>query len=364
MRKDKSRTAQYGKGKRWVVNWVEPDGSRQRRSFTNKDSAKTQLVTVESELQDGTYHASSSGVLTLQQWAETWYAAQVHQRAGSLQIIRRRMDGNILPTLGGFQLRELTRAQIQDAVTVWSETLAPSTVKTTYVYLTGMLKHAVLDKHLKASPAVGIRLPQLDSAPVRPLSVATVQALVDTIWPSYREAVVFGAASGLRPSELFGLTWDRLDLSTGLVIVDRQLAQAPAAGEVRFGPLKTQASYRSVKVGSATLLMLKRREAEGPGELVFQRHGKPCQRQARSKAWRVAAEKLPGIGAGWHQLRHHHASLLIAAGLSPVAVAHRLGHKDATETLKTYAHLWPDDDERMAAASDGLVVLPEAGNTS
>ena len=67
----------------------------------------------------------------------------------------------------------------------------------------------------------------------------------------------------------------------------------------------------------------------------------------------------PIIGDGWHQLRHHHASLLIAAGLSPVAVAHRLGHKDATETLQTYAHLWPNDDERMVAASDGLVVLPE-----
>ncbi|MHA7296890.1 tyrosine-type recombinase/integrase [Pseudarthrobacter raffinosi] len=76
-------------------------------------------------------------------------------------------------------------------------------------------------------------------------------------------------------------------------------------------------------------------------------------------AWQTARKVLPGIGDGWHQLRHHHASLLIAAGLSPVAMAHRLGHKDATETLQTYAHLWPNDDERMAAASDGLLVLPE-----
>lgn len=38
-----------------------------------------------------------------------------------------------------------------------------------------------------------------------------------------------------------------------------------------------------------------------------------------------------------------------------MAVAHRLGHKDATETLKTYAHLWPDDDTRAAALTEGLV---------
>jgi len=36
-------------------------------------------------------------------------------------------------------------------------------------------------------------------------------------------------------------------------------------------------------------------------------------------------------------------------------VAHRLGHKDPTETLRTYAHLWPDDDERMRGLSDGVI---------
>lgn len=80
-----------------------------------------------------------------------------------------------------------------------------------------------------------------------------------------------------------------------------------------------------------------------------------------STAWRAAGEKvgLP-TGTGWHDLRHFHASLLIARGSSPRAVASRLGHKDPTETLRTYAHLWPDDDEKMRDATDGLIVLPTA----
>lgn len=53
---------------------------------------------------------------------------------------------------------------------------------------------------------------------------------------------------------------------------------------------------------------------------------------------------------GWHLLRHYHASLLIAAGLSPAAVAARLGHADVSETLGTYAHLWPSDQDRAVAA--------------
>jgi hypothetical protein len=31
-------------------------------------------------------------------------------------------------------------------------------------------------------------------------------------------------------------------------------------------------------------------------------------------------------------------------------VADRLGHQDSTETLKTYAHLWEDDEERSVSA--------------
>ena len=33
-------------------------------------------------------------------------------------------------------------------------------------------------------------------------------------------------------------------------------------------------------------------------------------------------------------------------------VSARLGHKDATETLNTYAHLWPENDDRSRDASD------------
>lgn len=53
-------------------------------------------------------------------------------------------------------------------------------------------------------------------------------------------------------------------------------------------------------------------------------------------------------------LRHHHASLLIGAGLSPRAVADRLGHKDVAETLNTYSHLWPSDQERALDAIEAV----------
>ena len=57
-------------------------------------------------------------------------------------------------------------------------------------------------------------------------------------------------------------------------------------------------------------------------------------------------------GTTSHDLRHHYASVLLAAGESVVAVAERLGHEDASLVLSTYGHLMPDSDDRTRSAID------------
>ena len=55
-------------------------------------------------------------------------------------------------------------------------------------------------------------------------------------------------------------------------------------------------------------------------------------------------------GTRFHELRHFYASLLIRHGESVKTVQVRLGHASASETLNTYAHLWPDSDDRTREA--------------
>ena len=62
------------------------------------------------------------------------------------------------------------------------------------------------------------------------------------------------------------------------------------------------------------------------------------------------AELLAGTTS--HALRHHYASVLLAAGESVVAVAERLGHENAALVLKTYGHLMPDSEDRTRRAID------------
>ena len=61
-----------------------------------------------------------------------------------------------------------------------------------------------------------------------------------------RAMVTLGAGTGLRQSEVFGLTLDRLDFLRRTVTVDRQVLTHPGRGPA-FGPPKTKASvYRTI----------------------------------------------------------------------------------------------------------------------
>ena len=61
---------------------------------------------------------------------------------------------------------------------------------------------------------------------------------------------------------------------------------------------------------------------------------------------------------GMHALRHHYASVLLENGVSVRAVSEYLGHHDPGFTLRTYAHLMPESEDRARAAIDAALGAP------
>lgn len=345
------RSGRWGNGKRWLAVWYDA-GVRRSKAFVTKDEAAAWVVKRDAGLPVRTPSTESFRAL-----AEAWRVGQVHHRASTTSSVSEVLGTVILPTLGDRTLGELDRAVLQAAVGEWAQRWAPSRVRVAWSYVTSILTQAELDGLIESRPK-GIKLPSIEATPIVPLTVAQVQRIADAVPPRWRSMVIVGAATGLRSGELRGLTWDRI--VGGVLIVDRQLVGADGLIPV-FGPPKTPSSRRRLTLGAVAGDLLEgMRPDDAGGELVWRtRLGTPLRRTASSEVWRGAIE---GMGlrerSGWHELRHHHASLLIAAGLSVRAVADRLGHKDPSETLRTYAHLWPTDDARAVAAIDeALVVL-------
>jgi len=222
------RTDRYGNGARWLAVWHEADGTRRRKAFTSKDAATAHLEHVGVQQREGTYVSPAASAVTVREVAERWFGEQVHQRASSLQTIRRRLDRTLLPVLGELRLSQPDRSAVQGAVTAWSKSSAPGTVRLTYVYLAGICTLAVEERRLVQTPCRRINLPADVDERVVPLRVEQVQALVDVADERYRSMFVLAAASGLRSGELRGRTWDRITATAGggVVRVDRQLTRA------------------------------------------------------------------------------------------------------------------------------------------
>ena len=168
------------------------------------------------------------------------------------------------------------------------------------------------------------------------------------------------AATGMRRGEALALRWRDVDLDAGRLAVRRSVGvvKTKGAGEqfvegpTKSGPARvvdldagTVAVLRSHRAAMGLVALgLIREDALVLGALSGQyRHP---ERFSRTFAQRVAQcrrelgdEALPLCRL--HDLRHTHASVLLADGVPVKVVSERLGHANATITLGVYQHVMP-----------------------
>lgn len=149
--------------------------------------------------------------------------------------------------------------------------------------------------------------------------------------------VLLAINTGLRRGELFGLTWETVDIPRS------QLRVAAATAKSR--------RTRHVPLNSEALDVLQRLKKHSTGVgLVFRgTDGERMTHINRSWASLVKAAKLEDFH--FHDCRHHFASRLVMSGADLYVVKELLGHSDFAMTQR-YAHLSP---EHKAAAVEKLV---------
>jgi integrase len=164
---------------------------------------------------------------------------------------------------------------------------------------------------------------------------------------------------------LLGLRWQDLGRDRGILTV-RQTVQV-LHGAPSIQPPKTDAGRRAVKLSADVIAALAAHRVAwaarklaaatwADGDLVFcTREGKPLNpaNLYRYFAAIIAAAGVPKIRL--HDLRHTHATFLLAAGTPIKAVSERLGHAKTSITLDTYAHVLPDMQDRAVDAIDAAL---------
>jgi integrase len=302
---------------------------------------------------------------------ETWYDR------------KRNLEAHVIPHIGGIVLQDLNAAHInrlyadllRDGRVHRDGGLSPTSVRRIHSILRKALNDAVRWGLLQRNP-----VPLADPPPQKAVAAARRRSmktwnelelrrfLESTKGHHLHPAWVFAAATGVRRSELLGLRWTDVNLRGGTVSI-RQTVLQTADGFRPVEDQKSALSARTLHIDRRTVSMLVEhraaqeehrqaiRTAWQDHDLVFPRQdgmwwNPPAITLAFSRAAKAAG--VPVIRL--HDVRHTHASLLLAAGVNPKVVSERLGHSSVAFTLDTYAHVLPGMQPQAAEMFMDLVL--------
>src|ERR1700757_1227075 len=234
--------------------------------------------------------------------------------------------------------------------------LGPRTVRWTHSVLKMTLDRAVEeDQLLGKNPASRTKFPPMRNKPHIYLTAAEVAALAQTCG-AQGDVVLILAYTGLRFGELTGLNVEDVDLGARRVRVRRSMTQV--GGKLVEGNPKSTAGRRSVPIPERLVPLLKARIDGRP-------HGAPAvaspkgsrlglENWKRSVRWRSAVAEIGREKLRVHDLRHTYASLSRRAGADLRLLQKAMGHASITVTAHTYADLFDDELDNIAAALDSL----------
>jgi integrase len=350
-----------------------------KRSFRTKKEAKAALTELLAAHQAGRFVEPSR--TTVRDFAAGWLDGLANQgrRATTLSGYRTALDLYVLPRLGNVALQDL---RASDLDSLYAELLRCGGQRDDGLSLTSVHHvHAVLNKLLNDAERKGLVIrnvarlanaPSLTTARSKspemriwtPLQLAT---FLRSIAGNRNEALLrLLAMTGMRRSELLGLRWSDVDFDAGHVTI-RQAVTVVNGEEIVDAP-KSRRSRRVIDVDTGTTALLAahrdrqasalaRVDLEVPqGGRVFTNDiGEPIRPNSVGQAFRRLVEQagLPLIRL--HDLRHTHASHLLAAGINVKVVSERLGHASVSFTLDTYGHVMPGQQAEAAAAAAALL---------
>ena len=230
----------------------------------------------------------------------------------------------LLPKIGSILLSELSRDKIEN---VLPKDVSGATRNRYRALIRAMLRAAEREwDWLDRAPVL-----RTEAEPKRRVAYLTrdqAEVLIANLPEKYRMPVRFALLTGLRRSNIFGLTWEKVDLERSMMVVEADEAKA---GQRILVPLN-----KSAKALLESFPEPRKGRVWGEMDRVW------------ANTWTAACKRAGVPGFRFHDLRHTWASWHAMAG-TPLSVLQELGGWHSHEMVQRYAHLSP---EHLAAAAE------------
>lgn len=351
--------------------------------------------------------------ITLGEWIDTWLKQYIkpNVRVKSYDKYEGCLLQYVKPKLGKMLMQQVRETHL---TTLFNELLADggkkeqglssSTVKATRRYLSMCLEQAIKSDMLLKNPVKQTKPIKLVKAEIKTLTeslsaelVAAAQLKVqeadqayairaakaaekaaktgkyvqipmtNIVYHSSCMAILLALNTGMRLGEIFGLSWDAVDVKKGIIYVKRALVTSMAG--VRFEEPKTKSSKRQIPLSSDVAAELRKYKTRqdwhknllgdqwGTLDLVITGEwGQVFNTSNFTSRYFKPLIKQIGVDDSFkfHDLRHTHATLLLLKGIPVKVVSERLGHSTVSMTQDTYAHVLPEMQAEVVKVLEGV----------
>lgn len=342
----------------WAAQITLPEGKRRVKYSKKQGELKEWLLTQRDELRRGVLGKDDNITVSdlIERYVDTVSRHTLRPRTQEINESLFRV--HIKPALGNIKLKDLRPYHFQSFYSQKINSgLSKRTVQMLHTYLRTVLKQAVKWDWVSRNVTDLVKAPR----PVKKAPVFFTKKQLNTFlesvkghkWYLIYVLLIYG---GFREGEVLGIHYEDCDMVNRVINVRH--AVITLKGGVSISEPKTETSKRAVTLPKVAYDELKKHldQLDKKEGLIFTTGtGSPIYPRNFIRHFKSVLKEagLPDIRV--HDLRHSHASLLLASGVNPKLVQERLGHASVTLTLNLYSHTIPSMGQQVADKLDEIM---------